>query len=124
MRKAIILILSFAIPLSADCSDLITSNMVCHLAKTQSVSSKPKCHQKKESSNEDCECAKTKSKSLAESFKDLKATYRVKLVLDSPLNVLLNFNASVSSRALFTFVPITLSPQSKIPPLRTIHILI
>ena len=121
MRKLLLLLLTFAIPFSVDCRDLMASEMVCcHLIKTQST--KSNCHQEKESSKKDCDCAKTKSTSIEDTSKDLKKTLRIDLAFNSPLNVLRSLN--ISDNLFFSFVPKILSPHPKLSPLKTIRLLI
>ena len=88
MRNFFILLLAFAISFSFDCRDLMASKTVCHLIKTQDTNTKPKCHQEKESSKKDCDCAKTKTTSLQDSTKDLKKYFRIEFFFYYPLNVL------------------------------------
>ena len=122
MRNFFILLLAFAISFSFDCRDLMASKTVCHLIKTQDTNTKPKCHQEKESSKKDCDCAKTKTTSLQDSTKDLKKSFRIEFDFNSPLNVLCPLD--ISSNAFFSFVPKILSPHPKPSLLKTIHLLI
>lgn len=122
MRKILILLLAIAISFSFDCRDIMASKIVCHLIKIQSTHSKPKCHQEKDSSKKDCDCAKTKAISIEDSSKDLKKTFRIEFVFGSPLNVTCALD--ISSNAFFSFVPKILSPHPKPSPVKTIHLLI
>lgn len=122
MRNFLILLLAFAISFSFDCRDQMASKTVCHLIKTQDTNTKPNCHQEKESSKKDCDCAKTKTASIQDSTKDLKKSFRIEFVFNSPLNILCPLD--ISSNAFFSFVPKILSPHPKTSPLKTIHLLI
>jgi len=122
MRKFLLLLLAIAISFSFDCRDLMVSRTVCHLIKTQSPHTKPKCHQEKESSKEDCDCAKTKTTGIKDSSKDFKKTFRIEFAFDSPLNVL--YGLDISSNVFCSLLPKILSPHPATSLVKTIYLLI
>lgn len=122
MRKFLLILLAFAISFSVDCRDLMTSKTICHLTKSKADISKPKCHQEKETSSKDCDCAKTKNISIQDSAKNFKTTVHIEFIFDSPLNTIRGLD--ISSNVFFSFIPKILSPLIAIFLTKTIHLLI
>ncbi len=122
-RQVLILLLLFAIAISFDCKDLMTSNSICPLLKANvSLVKKSHCPKEKKKSSKDCSCPEKKSISISDSSKEIKETLRLELVFHSPVNIF--YPLEIASNKYIFLWNKNLVSSSQISPTKTIHLLI